>query len=156
MKSQFSVLVNNSPIYVTNVEIKEDQVILTLASSFTQTQNVTLSYVSGVGGIADLNGNLAGYIDLRPVSYGLVMEGIRSAIVRGDTITVTFNGGLMPISNLSISQFYVAVDEQPDDSKRFDQRRYLNDQAELSGDEVSNGEAVLYGRGNPFISIDGY
>jgi uncharacterized repeat protein (TIGR02059 family) len=110
MKSQFSVLVNNSPIYVTNVEIKEDQVILTLASSFTQTQNVTLSYVSGVGGIADLNGNLAGYIDLRPVSYGLVMEGIRSAIVRGDTITVTFNGGLMPISNLSISQFYVAVD----------------------------------------------
>lgn len=110
LKSQFSVLVNNSPIYVTNVEVKENQVILTLASSFTQTQNVTLSYVSGVGGTADLNGNLAGYIDLKPVSYGLVMEGIRSAIVRGDTITVAFNGGLMPISNLSISQFYVAVD----------------------------------------------
>lgn len=110
MKSQFSVLVNILPVYVTNVEIIDNQVILTLASSFTQTQNVTLSYVSGVDGIADLNGNLAGYIDLKPVSYGLVMEGIRSAIVRGDTITVAFNGGLMPISNLSISQFYVAVD----------------------------------------------
>lgn len=110
MKSQFSVLVNNSPVYVTNVEIKDNQVILTLASSFTQTQYVTLSYVSGTGGIADLKGNLAGYIDLQPVSYGLVMEGIRSAIVRGDTITVTFNGTLMPISNLTTTQFYVAVD----------------------------------------------
>ncbi|WP_308531159.1 SwmB domain-containing protein [uncultured Paenibacillus sp.] len=111
MKSQFSVLVNNSPVYVTNVEIVGSQVFLTLASSFTQTQAVTLSYVSGAGGIADLNGNLAGYINLQPVSYGAVTEGVRSATVRGDTVTVTYYKSLMPVSSLPINQFYVSVDQ---------------------------------------------
>ncbi len=111
MKSQFSVLVNNSPLYVTNVEIMEDQVILTLASSFAQTQAVTLSYVSGIDGIADLNGNLAGSVNLNPVTYGTVTEGIRSATVSGDTITVTYNTTLMPLSFLPVNQFYVTVDQ---------------------------------------------
>ncbi|MGP0584705.1 Ig-like domain-containing protein [Paenibacillus timonensis] len=111
MKSQLSVLVNNSPVYVTNVEIVGSQVYLTLASSFTQTQAVTLSYVSGVGGIADLNGNLAGYINLQPVTYSTVTEGIRSAIVRGDTLTVTYNTSLMALSYIPVNQFYVAVDQ---------------------------------------------
>ncbi|OAB47697.1 Ig-like domain-containing protein [Paenibacillus antarcticus] len=111
MKSQFSVLVNNSPVYVTNVEIVSNQVFLTLASSFTADQGVTLSYISGVGGIADLNGNLAGYINLQPINYSLVTEGIRSATVRGDTITVVYNKTLKAISDLSISQFGVLVNQ---------------------------------------------
>ncbi|WP_089153323.1 Ig-like domain-containing protein [Paenibacillus rubinfantis] len=111
LKSQFSVLVNNSPVYVTNVEIVGSQVYLTLASSFTQTQAVTLSYVSGVGGIADLNGNLAGYINLQPVTYSTITEGIRSAIVRGDTLTVTYNTSLMALSYIPVNQFYVTVDQ---------------------------------------------
>jgi len=111
MKSQFSVLVNNSPVYVTNVEIVSNQVILTLASSFNQGQNVTVSYVSGVGGIADLNGNLAGYINLEPVQYNVVVEGIRSAVVRDDTITISYNTTLRAVSSFPVNQFYVNVDK---------------------------------------------
>ena len=111
MKSQFSVLVNNSAVYVTNVEILSNQVFLTLASSFTADQGVTLSYVSGVGGIADLNGNLAGYINLQPINYSLVTEGIRSATVRGDTITIVYNKTLRAMNFLPVNQFYVSVDK---------------------------------------------
>ncbi|MEC0092574.1 Ig-like domain-containing protein [Paenibacillus macquariensis] len=111
MKSQFSVLVNNAAVYVTNVEILSNQVFLTLASSFTADQGVTLSYVSGVGGIADLNGNLAGYINLQPINYSLVAEGIRSATVRGDTITIVYNKTLKSMALLPVNQFYVSVDK---------------------------------------------
>lgn len=111
MKSQYSVLVNNSPVYVTGIDIMTNQVTLTLASSFTKDQNVTLSYVSGAGGIADLNGNLAGYINLQPVNYNMVAEGIRSAIVRGDTITLNYNTSLRSGSSVSATQFSVNVDQ---------------------------------------------
>ncbi|MGG4554747.1 SwmB domain-containing protein [Paenibacillus humicus] len=111
MKSQYSVLVNNSPVYVTGIEVVTNQVILTLASSFSKDQNVTLSYVSAPGGIADLNGNLAGYINLQPVSYNMVAEGIRSAVIRGDTITITYNVPLRSGSSASANQFSVNVDQ---------------------------------------------
>ncbi|MUG88011.1 hypothetical protein GNP92_16830 [Paenibacillus timonensis] len=110
LKSQFSILVNNAPVYVNTVEIGSNQVILTLASSFTKDQNVTLSYVSGPGGIADLNGNLAGYINLQPVTYSTVVEGVRSATVTGDTLTITFNSTLKSASYVPVNQFYVNVD----------------------------------------------
>ncbi|MBQ4900034.1 Ig-like domain-containing protein [Paenibacillus sp. Marseille-P2973] len=111
MKSQFSVLVNNSPVYVTAVEIVSNQVILTLASSFTKEQAVTLSYVSGSGGISDLNGNLAGYINLQPVNYNVITEGIRSAVIQGDTITITYNTSLRTVSSFPLNQFYVTADK---------------------------------------------
>ncbi|WP_019635601.1 Ig-like domain-containing protein [Paenibacillus fonticola] len=111
MKSQYSVLVNNSPVYVTNIEVSTNQVTLTLASSFTKEQYVTLSYVSGVGGIADLNGNLAGYINLEPVTYNMVADGVRSAVVRGDTITITHTGTLRSSGSISANQFSVNVDQ---------------------------------------------
>ncbi|OAB42924.1 Ig-like domain-containing protein [Paenibacillus glacialis] len=111
MKSQFSVLVNNVAVFVTNVEIMSNQVILTLASSYTMNQAVTLSYVAGVGGIADLNGNLAGYINLQPINYSVVAEGIRSATVRGDTITIVYNKNLKEMSLLPVNQFNVSVDQ---------------------------------------------
>lgn len=111
MKSQFSVLANNVPIYVTKVEISGDRVLLTLASSFTKDQNVTISYVSGTGGIADLNGNLAGYIDLQPINYAVIIEGIRSAVVRGDTLTITYSSPLRSVSTFPVSQFYVSVNK---------------------------------------------
>ncbi|MGG6312640.1 Ig-like domain-containing protein [Paenibacillus macerans] len=110
MKSQFSVLVNNSPVYVTKVEIAGNQVTLTLASSFTSAQNVSLSYVSGTGGIADLNGNLAGYINLQPVNYKVVTEGIRSATITNDTISVVYNTSLATVASFPVNQFYVTVD----------------------------------------------
>ncbi|MCA1294006.1 S-layer homology domain-containing protein [Paenibacillus sp. alder61] len=112
LKSQFSVLVNNAPVYVNAVEIKNNQVILTLASSFTQSQAVTVSYVAdGSDGIADLNGNLAGYINLQPVTYTSVAEGVRSATVTGDTLTITYNNTLRGMSYLPVNQFNVFVDK---------------------------------------------
>lgn len=111
LKSQFSILVNNAPVYVTAVEIVSNQVILTLASSFTKDQNVTLSYVSGTGGIADLNGNMAGYINLQPITYNTVIDGVRSASVTGDTLTIVFNSTLRSLSYLPVNQFYVNVDK---------------------------------------------
>ena len=111
MKSQFSVLVNNLPVYVTKVEVNSDKVFLTLASSFTKDQSVTVSYVSGAGGIADLNGNLAGYIDLYPVTYNMIAEGIRSATVRGDTITIVYNKSLRAVNSFPVNQFYVSADK---------------------------------------------
>lgn len=127
MKSQYSVLVNNSPVYVTGIEVQTNQVILTLASSFTKEQNVTLSYVSGTGGIADLNGNLAGYINLEPVNYNMVADGIRSAVVQGDTITVTYNTSLRSGSSVSATQFSVNVD----------QANRLVQSATVSGDTIT-------------------
>lgn len=111
MKSQFSVLVNNAPVYVTAVEVVSNQVILTLASSFTKDQNVTLSYVSGYGGIADSNGNLAGYVNLQPVTYSAVAEGVRSISVTGDTLTIVYNSTLRASSYVPVNQFYVVVDK---------------------------------------------
>lgn len=110
-KSYFSVLVNNSPVYVTKVEVESDQVTLTLASSFNKDQNVTLSYVSGVDGIADLNGNLAGYINLKSVGYGAVADGVQSAAVNGDILSIVYNKSLRTVSNLPTGQFSVLVNQ---------------------------------------------
>lgn len=110
-KSYFSVLVNNSPVYVNTVEVSGDQVTLTLASSFTKDQNVTLSYVSGVNGIADLNGNLAGYINLKQVVYGTVADDVRSASVNGDILSIVYKKTLRTVSNLPTSQFSVLVNQ---------------------------------------------
>lgn len=109
LKSQFSVLVNNAAVYVNAVEVVSNQVILTLASSFTQEQAVTLSYVSGYGGTADLNGNLAGFINLQPVTYSNVAQGIQSATINGDTITINYNSTLRSVSFLPPNQFAVLV-----------------------------------------------
>ncbi|CAM2933770.1 Ig-like domain-containing protein [Paenibacillus sediminis] len=72
MKSQFSVLVNNLPVYVTEVLIQDNKVSLTLATTLTSTTNntVTISYVPGTGTsrLVDLNYNSAGYINLQPVN----------------------------------------------------------------------------------------
>ncbi|RCX19094.1 putative repeat protein (TIGR02059 family) [Fontibacillus phaseoli] len=112
LKSQFSVLVNNAPVYVNAVEVVNNQVKLTLATSFTQNQAVTISYVAGGSdGIADLAGNLAGYINLQQVTYASVAEGVRSATVTGDTLTITYNNTLRSMSYLPVNQFNVFVDK---------------------------------------------
>lgn len=111
LKSQFSVLVNNAPVYVEAVEVADNRVVLTLASSFTQAQSVTVSYVPGTSGIADANGNFAGYINLQPVNYTSVAEGVRSASITGDTLTVTFNSSLRSMTYLPVNQFSVFYDK---------------------------------------------
>lgn len=111
-KSQFSVLVNNAPVYVNAVEVLTNRVVLTLASSFTQNQNVTVSYVPGTNGIADLNGNKAGYINLEPVTYKATAEGIQSISVTGDLLTIVYTKSLKSVTLLPVNQFNVMLDKQ--------------------------------------------
>ena len=113
MKSQFSVLVNNAPLYVNQVEIKDNQVILTLASNLPVNQKVTLSYVPGVNRITDMNGNAAGYINLHEVIAGAATtthSDVKSAQINGDTITIVFNKVLASQVTTSAVQFTILVD----------------------------------------------
>nr|WP_245339321.1 Ig-like domain-containing protein [Paenibacillus shirakamiensis] len=114
MKNQFSILVNNMPVYVTALGITGNQVTLTLASSYTQDQKVTVSYVPSSGGISDLNGNLAGYINLENVSFSSTAgQVIRTATVKGDTVTLNFNGTLRYAQgSIPYNLFYVNADNQ--------------------------------------------
>ncbi|MEI0739184.1 SwmB domain-containing protein [Paenibacillus sp. JTLBN-2024] len=88
MKSQFSVLVNGAPNYVSAVEVKNNQVILTLATSINKLSKVTISYVPGTSRLTDLNGNAAGYVNLEPVK--IVENGasgeVKSISVQGDVV----------------------------------------------------------------------
>ncbi|MBB3130878.1 putative repeat protein (TIGR02059 family) [Paenibacillus rhizosphaerae] len=112
MKSQFSVLVNNVPNYVTAVEIKGSQVTLTLTSTLSKDNKVTISYVPGTARLTDLNGNSAGYLNLEPVTVTTLLDmgDIQSAVVQGDTIQVVFNKTLVSQSSVTVTQFQVLVD----------------------------------------------
>ncbi|MBM6384385.1 MAG: Ig-like domain-containing protein [Paenibacillus sp.] len=107
LKSQFSVLVNNAPLYVTAVDIQDDTVTLTLASAITSNQNATLSYVPGALRLTDLNSNPAGYINLVPITLTSGTGNVKSAVVQGDTVTVTFTSNLLKQTGLTNSQFVV-------------------------------------------------
>lgn len=107
LKSQYSVLVGNSAVYVTAVSIASNQVTLTLASSFTSSQSVTLSYVSAANGVSDLNGNLAGYINLASVTAAAtVIEGISSMTVNGDTLTIQYSSPIIYNSSAIYTGLY--------------------------------------------------
>ncbi|KHL93727.1 hypothetical protein QW71_22030 [Paenibacillus sp. IHB B 3415] len=110
MNSQFSVLVGGTPNYVTNVAVSGSSVKLTLQSSLVIGQTVTVSYVPGVKGITDLNGNRAAYVDLKPVDLSdIVVSEISSATVSGNELTLTFAQSMLTSSVLSTSQFAVRV-----------------------------------------------
>ncbi|KAI7261907.1 hypothetical protein KC345_g9617 [Hortaea werneckii] len=115
LNSQFSVLVGNTPNYVTGVSVSSNQVTLTLQSALTVNQYTTVSYVPGSAGLSDLNGNRAAYLNLQPVSVtgstGTTVPDISSATVSGDEITVTFSKNMQASSaTLYTSQFGVRVD----------------------------------------------
>lgn len=115
-KNQFSVLVNKTAVYVTAVQIMDESVQLTLASSLNLAQNVTISYVPGASTtrITDLNGNSAAYIDLEPVNIttGTLVPEVKSATIKGDTLTLQFaNNITSSLSATSLnSLFSVRVD----------------------------------------------
>ncbi|WP_186326124.1 Ig-like domain-containing protein [Paenibacillus sp. Y412MC10] len=112
MKSQFSVLANNVPNYVTAVEIKGNQVTLTLTTALSMDNKVTISYVPGTARLTDLNGNAAGYLNLEPVTVtnSVDMGVIQSTVVQGDTIQVVFNKTLVSQPSVTVTQFQVLVD----------------------------------------------
>ncbi|MCM3786022.1 Ig-like domain-containing protein [Neobacillus mesonae] len=111
LKSQFSVLVNRSPLYVNEVEVNEDTVELTLANSLVVNQDVTLSYIPGVKRLTDLNSNPAGYLDMIPVTvYG--SGSVKQASVNGQTVTLTMAEPMQTNSALTPSQFTVVAGGQ--------------------------------------------
>ncbi|WP_440113509.1 SwmB domain-containing protein [Paenibacillus sp. QZ-Y1] len=109
LKSQYSVLVDGKAVFVNDIAIEDELVTLTLASSVTNTQNVTLSYVPGSLRLTDLNGNPAGYINLVPVAYTAGTGLIQSASVQGDTVTITFRNAVQSQTALTTSQFNVQI-----------------------------------------------
>lgn len=112
MKSQFSVLVNGQPNYVNTVEIKENKITLTLASTLSKDAKVTISYVPGTSRLTDLNGNVAGYINLEQVKVSDSLTGtgdIKSVIVQGDTLQIIYNKTLLTQSYIAPEQFQVYV-----------------------------------------------
>ncbi|MEN1989209.1 SwmB domain-containing protein [Paenibacillus hubeiensis] len=109
LKSQYSVLVDGKAIFVNDSEIEDDVVTLTLASSVSSTQNVTLSYVPGALRLTDLNGNPAGYLNLTPVTYTYGNGTILSATLQGDTVQINFRNPLQAQSALTVTQFNVQI-----------------------------------------------
>lgn len=109
LKSQYSVLVDGKAVFVNDSEIEDDMVTLTLASSVTSTQTVTLSYVPGSSRLTDLNGNPAGYLNLTPVTYTYGNGTILSGMLQGDTILINFRNALKTESALTPTQFNVQI-----------------------------------------------
>ncbi|MDF9840125.1 MULTISPECIES: Ig-like domain-containing protein [unclassified Paenibacillus] len=112
--SQYSVLVGSTPNYVTNVAVSGNQVTLTLASALSTGGYTTVSYIPGIAGISDLNGNRAAYINLQPVSVSgssvTTVPNISSATITGDELTVNFSKSMQASSTLYSGQFAVRVD----------------------------------------------
>ncbi|MDM5281312.1 SwmB domain-containing protein [Paenibacillus silvae] len=107
--SQYSVLVDGKPVFVTNSDIEDDLVTLTLASAVKDTQNVTLSYVPGATRLTDLNNNPAGYINLASVAYTYGNGRILAAVIQGDTIQIQFREAIQPETALTLAQFSVLL-----------------------------------------------
>ncbi|MDO7906549.1 Ig-like domain-containing protein [Paenibacillus sp. JX-17] len=110
-KNQFSVLSGSTPDYVTAMEIKSNTIKLTLASSLSPTVDATVSYVPGSSGFTDLNGNMAGYLNLVPItiSNGAAV-GLTSGTVKDNGISLTFNKTLQTQSSVTTGQFIVKAD----------------------------------------------
>lgn len=111
LKSQYSVLVGGSPLFVNAVEVGEDEVELTLANSLHLNQEVSISYVPGVRRLTDLNGNPAGYLNLEPVTiYG--SGSVRQGSVQGQSVSITMAETMQSQSSLAASQFTVTAGGQ--------------------------------------------
>ncbi|MFL1676547.1 Ig-like domain-containing protein [Paenibacillus dendritiformis] len=112
--SHFSVLVNEKARYVTKVEIKENQVFLTLQSAVLKTDIVTVSYVRGYPQLRDLNGNYA--VNLNLISVGNTTDSdtpvVQSANWSSPSIVLTFNKTLESMQFSSNGPFYVRAGSQ--------------------------------------------
>ncbi|WP_413374340.1 Ig-like domain-containing protein [Paenibacillus taichungensis] len=109
LNSQYSVLVDGKPLYVTDSMIEDDLVTLTLASAVKDTQYISLSYVPGALRLTDLNNNPAGYLNLTPVTYTYGNGKILSATLQGDTVQINFRDAIQSQTALTVAQFSVVL-----------------------------------------------
>ncbi|WP_314589682.1 Ig-like domain-containing protein [Paenibacillus terrigena] len=109
MKSHYSVLVNDKPVYVTAISINQNIVDLTLASNVAANQSVTVSYAPGDPRLRDFNSNYAPAFNLEKVAYGqnTGIPYVKSAVLNGDIITLTMSEKVSTASTLGSSQFSV-------------------------------------------------
>ncbi|MCM3339486.1 Ig-like domain-containing protein [Paenibacillus sp. MER TA 81-3] len=112
LRSHYSVLVNRSARYVSAVNIKSNVVELTLDSSVGDNDEVTVSYAPGEPRLADLAGNPAASFTLVRVDNKSDNQAptLRSAIIKGATMTLTFSEKLRETPTPTLSQFYVQAD----------------------------------------------
>lgn len=112
LASQFSATVDGYSRSVTNASISGSSVLLTLDYAVTDGQTISMNYTQGGNPLKDATGNyaanLSGYyvrnmIDTKPPE-------IRSAEVRGTTLTLTYNEGLNEKSIPPKSAYVVKVD----------------------------------------------
>ncbi|MGZ9586280.1 Ig-like domain-containing protein [Paenibacillus marinisediminis] len=113
MKSFYSVLVNDKARYVNKVDIRNNQVILTLSSAVTSKNDiVTLSYVPGIPRLMDLSGNQAPAFNMIPV--GITTDTsypqVDKASVDGNQVTLLFTKQLDHYSVPSAGSFTVRTD----------------------------------------------
>lgn len=111
MNSHFSVLVNDVARYVTKIEININKVELTLASTVTQTQKVTVSYAPGSPRLRDLNGNYAPALNLIEVgnTTDLDIPSVKTATWSGDEITLTLSKKVLTSPAATTAQFTVRI-----------------------------------------------
>ncbi|MGZ7440834.1 S-layer homology domain-containing protein [Paenibacillus sp. TH7-28] len=98
--NQYSVLVNKSELRITRVEIVGSQVILTLASSLAEDDNVTISFNEGADLIEDLDGIYGNYF-IDYVVKGKANTGSEPQAVQGMPSFVT----AIPSSNFGLGGY---------------------------------------------------
>ncbi|TVX89463.1 Ig-like domain-containing protein [Paenibacillus agilis] len=115
MKSHYSVLVNDKARYVDKIEVRSNQVVLTLKSSVSNRNDlVTLSYVPGLVRLVDLAGNQAPEFSVIKVGNqtDTSQPQLNKAYVSGDTVTLEFSKQLDNLSVPAQTNFSLRVDNK--------------------------------------------
>jgi len=106
--SSFSVLVNGSPVSVTAVSLSNQSVELTLASSLTNGQTVTLTYVPSIPYLADVSGNAAPALYNYTITVGSSGTAkVTGASLNGTTLTLYYSAALSDAVVPLAGQYYV-------------------------------------------------
>ncbi len=114
--SQYSVTAGGVTKTIKSAAISGDSVILTLTSSIAANQTVLVSYIGSSGSVSDLYGYFAPTFNNVQANQGNnggtgLPASMRSAIIKGSVITLTFSETLQPNSIPQSSMFLVRVND---------------------------------------------
>ena len=111
--AQFAVTVDASAVTVSSVDIDGMRVTLTLNSAAESGDSVSISYtVPTSNPIQDPDANLAAALTDVAVN-NIAAPTLSSAVVLGDTLTLTYSGTLDNTSTPATSHFSVSIDNSP-------------------------------------------
>lgn len=157
-RSHFSVRVNRSSRSVDSVQVRNNEVNLILSSSVDDNDDATVSYLPGEPRISDLAGNKASGFALMKADNrsDRTAPTLRSASVKGSTMTLVFSERLKEFPSPDVSQFVVQSDNRTIKVKRASTR---NEEVTLTLDEAVNAYStvsVAYLQGkNPIKDLAG-